>query len=637
MALPGEPGLFERPSLRIVKDVSVRTAALAADGALTARNVSRRAGNEALTQIKPAWAWVANSWLGRTISRSLRRRIMFSNLIGLALLVFGWILLSQQNIWLIDTKRSALETQARIIAATVSTSETRSALNPDGAPTDPYVDVQPTGPLDSKLGLAELDLSIKPERVSPILSNVIKGTGVRARIYSLDGHPIFDSNHFDLNDGISGLRPQPVGLDQNGEDSPQVKPKNFWTRALSWRVQSELTVYEDIEGINGLSFREVRTALETGDEQAMILMTSDGDQTVGYVAPIKLLDKVQGVLLLSTKPGEIDDLLFDERSRILLLALLAFCATLAVSLLLAQTVAGPMRRLSAAAERVTQEIGASEELPKFPNREDEIGQLARSFATMTAALRRRIEASEKFAADVAHELKNPLAAARSTAESLTYARTEAQRDDLVQTITGELARLNRLITDVSNASRLDAELARQELEPTNIAVVARGVVDTFSDLISDDPRNLSVVFDLRTGNTPTLVRGHEGRLGQVLTNLIDNALSFSPENGSVRLSLSETRDGSLQIDIEDDGPGIDAGKLETIFTRFYTFRPTENTSRGANSGLGLSISREIIEAHGGRIWAENRPDRGARFTIQLPRETTARPNRWVARRPQTSP
>lgn len=576
------------------------------------RRILERIASEVRDISEPLGSSLTNNAAARFISRSLRRRIIISNLAGLAFLIVGWMVLTQQNVWLIDAKRDALETQSRIIAAALASSG--GSTFADSSEYDPdrlAITGSNAFNFDEQAAFNDLDLSIRPERITPVLAQVIKGTTTRARVYASDGTPIVDSDDFDL-------RPNPASFGPSTSESPVIKPKNFWTRALSWRVQSPLTVYQDISDINGMSFREVGAALREGSSNGLLLMTDQGEQVVAYATPIIRLGKVEGALMLSTKPREIDDLLFEERLRILGLAIIAFGATLVASMLLARTVAGPMRRLSEAAEHVSVDINASCHLPKFEGREDEIGQLARSFGKMTDSLRRRIEASEKFAADVAHELKNPLTAARSTAESLVYARTDAQRDELVRTISAELQRLNRLITDVSNASRLDAELARQQTRVVDLRDVVQGVVATFRDISSDDPRNLNIEFMSSAVFGSTLIVGHEGRIGQVLTNLLDNALSFSPSNGTVRVLLSST-DGHVRLTVEDEGPGIEPDKLETIFTRFYTYRPTEFASRGTNSGLGLSISREIVHAHRGKIWAENRSEGGSRFILELPK------------------
>jgi two-component system sensor histidine kinase ChvG len=394
-----------------------------------------------------------------------------------------------------------------------------------------------------------------------------------------------------------------------------------------------MPVYKEIGSGKGTVYREVAAALKGAQPTPMLLLTDDGDQIVAVPVPIQRAKAVHGVLLLSTRPGEIDEILDQQRNVILLLAAMALAATIVSSLLLDRTVAGPMRKLSDTAMVVSRNINQRHELPDFAERSDEVGQMARAFRSMTAALYRRIEASEKFAADVAHELKNPLTAARSTAESLTYARTDAQRDELVTQIQLELKRLNRLITDVSKASRLDAELARQHTEPVAVVSVLENVVAAMRERAA--ARGCDLTLDVGGGiSSPVsfVVEGNDGRLGQVMTNLVDNAISFSPHGGAVRITARRTG-ATVELAVEDDGPGIEEDKLSTIFERFYTYRPTATSSRGDNSGLGLSISREIVKAHGGEIRAENRyrdgrsarPEReriGARFVVTLPAART---------------
>jgi two-component system sensor histidine kinase ChvG len=337
----------------------------------------------------------------------------------------------------------------------------------------------------------------------------------------------------------------------------------------------------------------------------MLLVNEKGEQIVSMAVPIQYRKGVQGVLLLSTRPGEIDEVLSEERNVIIALALTAFAATLLASFLLARTIAGPMRRLSEVAENVSRNIKARDELPELAHRADEVGQMAAAFREMTASLHRRIEASERFAQDVAHELKNPLTAARSTAEALAYAKTPDQQAELVQQIQGELKRLNKLITDVSNASRLDAELALQETELVDMREVLHGVADVFRDILGREGRR--IVLDIAPSHDPStyVVRGLEERLSRVITNLLDNAVSFSPANGVVRVSARRLGP-EIEVVVEDEGPGIPANKLEDIFKRFYSDRPQTDRTVGKNSGLGLSISREIVNAYGGRIWAINR-------------------------------
>ncbi len=577
----------------------------------------------AVAMLSPAWALLVagakragGSWIARLIGSSLSRRIFISNIAGLCILLIGILYLSKHNAWLIEAKRDSLIAQGEIIAAGIASNASidradRVVLDPDKLP-----EIEGGKIPFRNDGFASLDLSIQPEIVTQVLRRLMPRTkNVRARIYARDGTLIVDSAQILQRGQIARNEPVPA-------DRP--KARTIWTRIAEKLNGSDLPVYQEIGTASGTTYPEVRMALGSGIATPMVLLTKDGEQIVSIAAPIRRLGAVQGVLLLSTKPGEIDDILDAERKVIFTFAAIALLATILASMLLARTVAGPMRRLSAAAEHVSHNIAARHDLPEFKGRNDEIGQMAAAFRSMTAALYRRIEASEKFAADVAHELKNPLTAARSTAESLTYAKSEEQRNQLVAQIQIEIQRLSRLITDVSNASRLDAELARQLTEPVDLTVVTKGIVSTFRDILSEQTKSISIDLPAASAGQNLVVEGHEGRISQVLTNLIDNALSFSPVDGAVKVRL--LRNGAnVEVAVEDQGPGIDEDRLETVFDRFYTYRPTAEGSRGSNSGLGLSISREIVRAHGGRIWAENRYSDGnsgrrigARFVVQFP-------------------
>jgi two-component system, OmpR family, sensor histidine kinase ChvG len=350
--------------------------------------------------------------------------------------------------------------------------------------------------------------------------------------------------------------------------------------------------------------------------------------------PIQRRNATLGALLLSTRPGEIDHILTRERWIFLSVASMALLTTLAASFQLNRSIAEPVRRLSAAADHVSRSISARAELPDYSLRQDEVGKMASAFRQMTIALYRRIEASEKFAADVAHELKNPLTAARSTAESMSYARTPEQREELARQIQEELKRLNRLITDVANASRLDAELARQETEILDLGEALTGLVEVLGDIHGHDGRTVTLeIVPKPNGDRRHFVKAHAGRLGQVATNLIDNAASFSPTGGKVVARLRSIGN-EVELSVEDEGPGMPEDKLEAVFARFYSDRPQSDGTIGKNSGLGLSISREIVHAHAGRIWAENRrgpstsaedlgPVLGARFVVRLPSASSA--------------
>lgn len=556
--------------------------------------------------------------LVRWFSRSLTRRIMFSNAVGLAILLAGYLYLNQYKDWLVDSKLDSLTAQGEIIAQAIAANATvegqRIFVDPEALP-----EVAPSIDSFRDEGFAALSFSLGPERVAPILRR-LKQPDIRARVYDREGRLIVDSEDFPIAGKLGEPRPA-VGT---GE---RLRTKNLWTRLTEYFFVPDLPVLRELDRANGNYFPPVRSAM-AGKGTPMLLLNEEGQQIVSYAAPILRAKQIHGVLLLSTDPGEIEKVLNKEFKAIIKLAGLALATSFLVSFLLAYSVAGPIQKLSQAAQAVSQDINARHRLPEFPDRSDEVARLAEGFREMTESLYRRIEASEKFAADVAHELKNPLTAANATAQALAFAKDDDERDQLVAQIRAELKRLNRLISDVSNASRLDAELALQQREPVSIAEVLEGVVATFADMASGTGR--SIALDVAYAPPGDLVvLGQDGRIGQVATNLIDNALSFSPDDGTVRVTVR--RDGEMvEFAIEDEGPGIAPDKLETVFDRFYTYRPTATTSRGNNSGLGLAISREIIKAHHGQIWAENRMPsdagngsvdgvrRGARFIVRLP-------------------
>jgi two-component system sensor histidine kinase ChvG len=557
----------------------------------------------------------------RFVAGSLWRRILVASLAGLVVMIAGILYFSENNAWLIDAKRESLRVQGEIIAAAIA-GDARVETGRLVIHTDPIAEEENEPAADD--AFAAHELSIRPERVAPILRRLIQPTTRRARVYSQDGTLVMDSATLLKRGQLSRHEPKVT-------DGGRTRTKDFWTRLKSWMLMSEdLPVYKEIGNANGTSYPEVKQAL-AGKATAMLLLNEKGEQIVSTAVPIQRASVVQGVLLMSTRPGEIDQILSDQRDQIWLLAAFAMGATLLSALLLARTVSGPIRRLSAAADLVSRNISARHELPDFSHRNDEVGQMATAFAAMTAALYRRVEASESFAADVAHELKNPLAAARSMAESLGYAKTEEQRKEVVQQIQNELKRLNRLITDVSNASRLDAELARQQMGPVDVTAVVASVTQIFKDILSGDSRRVETLVGIAPFEGAFLVNGHAGRLSQVLTNLVDNAVSFSPEGKAVTVRVRRVG-GFVEFVVDDEGPGIPDDRLDIIFDRFYTDRPDTEALRGKNSGLGLSISREIIRAHGGEISAENRRPgvissppgtlaerpQGARFVVRLP-------------------
>jgi two-component system, OmpR family, sensor histidine kinase ChvG len=360
-----------------------------------------------------------------------------------------------------------------------------------------------------------------------------------------------------------------------------------------------------------------------GQKASFVRINDRGEVIVSVAVPVQRFRAVHGALLLSTQGGDIDQAVAAERFAILKVFLIAAAVMVLLSVLLASTIAGPVRRLAEGAELVRRRIKARVEIPDFSRRRDEIGHLSGALRDMTGALYSRMEAIESFAADVSHELKNPLTSLRSAVETLPLAKSDQSRGRLLEVIEHDVRRLDRLISDISDASRLDAEMQRVDAVPVDLTKLLNAVVSIANEVKREDGVQVSVTFE---GIPRALVvRGRDSRLSQVIDNLIANARSFSPQNGSVRVLCRRVKN-DIEIVVDDDGPGIRPDALDKIFDRFYTDRPHQGF--GQNSGLGLSISKQIVEAHHGQMWAENRMRdtepgteqqvAGARFTVRLP-------------------
>jgi two-component system sensor histidine kinase ChvG len=356
----------------------------------------------------------------------------------------------------------------------------------------------------------------------------------------------------------------------------------------------------------------------------MVRINERGDVIVSVAVPVQRFRAVRGALMLSTQGADIDDMVEAERLAILKVFLIAAAVMIVLSILLAGTIAEPVRRLADAAERVRHRIRSRVEIPDFTRRRDEIGHLSGTLRDMTDALYSRIEGIESFAADVAHELKNPLTSLRSAVETLPLAKSDESRTRLLTIIQHDVKRLDRLISDISDASRLDAELQRQDTAPVDFAKLLSTLVAVANEVKREDCVKVTLRFEGGAGRG-FQVPGHDSRLGQIIDNLIENARSFSPAGGTVRVTCLRSRQ-HVEILVDDDGPGVRPEVREKIFERFYTDRPHQGF--GQNSGLGLSISKQIVEAHGGSIAVENRTGPvgvdgeprvlGARFIVRLP-------------------
>ena len=551
--------------------------------------------------------------LDYTLFSSLTRRIVFLNIFAMAALVAGILYLNSWRAGLIDVRVQSLRVQGEIISAAVAASASADSdvitVNPDR-----LLELYSDGfsPPFSYFG-PTYAFPINPEQVAPLLRNLITPTRTRARIFDDGGLLIIDSDTIYASGEI---------LRSNSQ--PQERPQEFflfvwWNMLNSMLRGADYPRYQEHAPNEGLRYPEVAAAL-SGRPADIVRVDDRGRLVVSVAVPIQRQGTQVGALLLSTMPGDIDQIVDQERWSILRVALVAIGVTGVLSALMAGTIAGPIRRLSGAAERVQTTMTARAEIPDYTERTDEIGHLSGSLRAMTNALYNRIEAIERFAADVAHELKNPLTSLRSAVETLPLAKNAADRARLAEIIQHDVKRLDRLISDISNASRIDAELARENTETVDVARLAEAIVSIQADLAAN--RNVHVVLDAPEGAGRTEVRGHDTRLAQVFTNLIDNAVSFSPEGGTVTVSVGVEGEHVIAR-VKDEGPGVPEDS-EKLFQRFYTDRP-EQESFGSHSGLGLSISRQIAQAHKGTLVAANRADRqGAVFTLTLPKAAPAR-------------
>jgi two-component system sensor histidine kinase ChvG len=550
---------------------------------------------------------------------SLTRRIVSLNVAGLLALVVGILYLSQFRAGLIDARVQSLVVQGEIIAGAIAASGTADSYG-SVMDREKLLELQPGenyGPVDE--GLAGLEFSINPERVAPVLRRLISPTKTRARIYDRHGYLILDSRNLYIPGEV-------VRLDLPPPD--QSKPglmRRAWYAFRSWLGRGDLPLYHELGPDAGKDYPEVAQALSGAKSAYLVRVNDFGEVIVSVAVPVQRFREVRGVLLLSTQGGDINQAVEAERLQIVKLFLILLGVMVVLSMLLAGTIAGPVRRLAEGAERVRHRIRSRVEIPDLTSRRDEIGHLSGALRDMTSALYSRIEAIERFAADVAHELKNPLTSLRSAVETLPLAKSTDSQQRLLAVIQHDVRRLDRLISDISDASRLDAELQRDEMAPVDLTRLLNTVVTVQNETQNVGHAKVSLGFE-GGGPRTFVVPGHDSRLGQVVNNLIDNARSFAPPDSTVRIACRRLRD-EIEIVIDDDGPGIRPEAFDKIFERFYTDRPHQGF--GQNSGLGLSISKQIIEAHRGRLWAENRtgPDTpgteppavlGARFVVRLP-------------------
>ena len=528
-----------------------------------------------------------------TLARSpLARKIVTFNLLALVILVAGVLYLNPYRDSLVTQREAALATEAELVAAVIE------ARLPQSGPVNLQAGdgADPRGALDGVVLPADVDAYLLAPSGALLASRVgPEGNRLPEAVSLVPTRTVVSDALGRLWGGLDALL---GGSRANGADAAVGAAAT--ARALVPYALTEGAVSQTVGRARPTSF---------------------------WVAtPIEHDGRAIGVLAMATGAGRIDALAVAEREQVLQMFVLAILVSVGLSLVLASTIANPLSQLSAAAEfgqggrRAKSAAAARVRIPDLTARPDEIGRLSGALRSMTDALYDRIDANEQFAADVAHEIKNPLASLRSAVGTMHVAKRDDQRQKLLEIIEHDVRRLDRLVSDISNASRLDAEVVKEDEEPLNLIQMIGTLAEHFGR--EAEEKGIEVITDLPPGEI--VVRGLEARLAQVFVNLISNAISFTAEGDAIRIWVRR-RQNRVLIVVEDTGPGIPDDAIHKIFTRFYSHRPGQEF--GNNSGLGLAISKQIVDAHGGVIWAENIRDAeagpagdplGARFVVGLP-------------------
>ncbi len=516
-------------------------------------------------------------------SRSLVGRILAINMITLLIPVIGFLYTDRYRQFLIDGELEALRSEGRIIAVALGS----AAVTGEGS-----------------------DKRLDKDRSALFLRLLTIESPSRARLFALNGDLLADSRV--LRGGMVPIYSQSLGEPSLMEI---LSPRAIW-RAVR-RGGRQFPRYIETMPQRADHYPEAADALF--GKFANGVRAADGNALVLSAAvPVQEYRRVLGGLMISRETTIVDERIASMQTLILTLFFIALVITVLLSIYLAHTIAQPVRQLAKSADLVRRQKDRRHAIPDLSERGDEIGDLSLSLRDMTESLWDRIDSMESFAADVAHELKNPLTSLRSAFETLSMVKDPKQQAVLFDILTHDVDRMDRLITDISDSSRLDAELARSHWEEMDLYALAQDVVSLQHQMVESD---VEIILEPAQFRKPGFyILGAELRLGQVLVNVITNAQTFSPPMGKIWVRLVRDR-GDILLSVEDQGIGFPADKLNKVFDRFYTDRP-EQDGFGKHSGLGLSISKQIITAHGGKIWAENADQNGeisgGRVVIRLP-------------------
>jgi len=539
----------------------------------------------------------------------LTSRFLAVNLAAPVLLVLGLLFLDEYQDTLIATELEAMSTQGELIASAIGEGAVVVAKTPRGRRNTANDDFGPTG----------APRVIDGDSAGQLVRNLSNLAHLRGQLFDRSGALVADTR---LMQGPGGAGEVLILDLPPVNEGPVVRfARNIYETSIGrYAYDHSLEPYVEKSKASASDYAEATQALNTGEAKSVVRLRSDRQKILSVALPVQFYKQIVGVLVVSRDGANVDKRLFAVRGSILGMFAWVLALTVLTSIYLANAIARPIRRLALAAMQVRRAKNRRYPIPDLSGRDDEIGELSAALRDMTESLWQRLDAIEHFAADVAHEIKNPLTSLRSAVETVARVKDPEQQKKLMSIIMEDVARLDRLITEISDASRLDAELSRAEMEPVDVGrlVAALAEVQNANDNPAAPKVQVAADENAKVGDA-LMVPGLETRLGQVFRNLISNAVSFSPPAGTITIHASRDK-RHVRITVEDQGPGIHAGKEEDIFNRFYTERP-EGEKFGTHSGLGLAISKQIVEAHRGTITAENIVEndhiKGARFIVRL--------------------